>query len=409
VLATASGLAFAAAPAASAATPGSLTLTPSTFSGIAGKNVEVGPLGLYNGTRRDYRVEAFPVLVEQDRTGAITVRTDRPSLARAARLIRAKRSRFVLRSGGSHRTRAVLSGQAARNGLAGGIAFKATPVEATKGIVNTLQLTGTMFLRPRGAVHRLRAEAVRAEQAAARRVQLLTPVTNEGRSFARVQGRIVVRDASGARVTSAAVKRITVLPGATVDLAARLAEALPVGRYTLQARLRVGARRLSSSGDMQLFAPGQVRSEQAEITGMGDIKAFAGEPLEVSVPVENTGNVAYAPTAEYELRDPSGDGTGRVISKGPLASAVIGPGTSGKVTGSVAIPAGLAQGELSVRLVSGDREVDSLAETFSVASKPSVQERIGDNIRANAMTYMLIMLLAVVGLGAALVRVAIRR
>jgi hypothetical protein len=403
--------AIAAAPAANAqaAAKDSLTLSPAQVVGVAEPGTRVGPLALSNGTEEAYRVAVVPVLLRQSREGALQVRDDAASLAAARRLVRPAVRRFTLRPGDERSVTGRVRRAGGRRGVTGGLLFRAVPARRKAGITNILQLNGTLFLRPRHARTSIAALEGRAEQAGPGVLRLLTTVRNSGGTYAAVTGRIAVRDGSGRVVTRERIDGQTLIPGATVDLAATLRRRLPAGAYTVEATVGSGRVRRSVSSRMTLFGPGEVRTRNAKLVRVGTPEAVAGEPFAVEASFQNTGNVDYAPSATYEIRSPTSGPDGEVLASGSLDARPARPDARGTIAGEIELPAKLRQADLSVVLRDGDRELDRRGVGVTVAEKPSLSARVSDTVARHPLAMLSIMLAAVLAAMAAMATVVLRR
>jgi hypothetical protein len=252
---------------------------------------------------------------------------------------------------------------------------------------------------------RWRVGPLRAEQDGPRRLRLVVPVANLGNTFARVDGRLRVRDPRGRVVTARPLRGLRILPGATVDLPTRLTRPrLPAGRYRLEASLRGAGARVRAAGTMELFGVNQVRTELARLVEFPVPTAYTGDETEVEATFRNTGNVRWAPAAQLEVRGLRRGEAGAVLERVDLDVEAVAPGARGKASGKVRLPEGTPTFELRLRLLAGDRELDARTNSVTPVERPPLATRIGDFVTDNAIVIVLLMLGAVALAGVLVVR-----
>jgi hypothetical protein len=231
---------------------------------------------------------------------------------------------------------------------------------------------------------------------------------NHGNILAPVSGHVLVRDAAGKRVDDLPVTPVEILPGATVDVAAQVRRLLQPGRYGLEAILHASGKTLRVRGAMRLFGVNEIRTENAVLSELQPVKAESGHPLKVIAAFRNTGNVRYAPTAQVQLRAVDAQGVvGPVLTTRTLNVEVADPGAQGRIGGSVDLPEGQKTIDVTVRLLAGDRELDSQSTRAVVHTPPSLMQRLDEFVRAHAMAIvaaLAALLLVMAGLGIGYVR-----
>jgi hypothetical protein len=401
--AIAAGLAAVIPAAASAqAPPPSVTLSPAIAEGTARAGIRVGPFGIRNGTPQAYDLRMVPVLLGQARDGGLFVRLDAASRAEARSLMEATRSRAGFAPGAQLAAGARVLRVPPRQGLYGGLLFEAAPRRAKNAaepqIASVLRLNARVLLDPPVRQRRISfaAARVRAEQAGERRLALRVPVTNRGNTFAAIGGTVTVADASGREVARVPIRRIRVLPGATVELSRRLTTPLPAGDYRLTASLRSGSHRVEGRGDMRLVATSEVPTRSAKLVTFSPPRAYRGERADVRATFRNTGNVAFAPTAELVVRRTGGDVVARLRATAERAA----PGRTATLRTSFDVPSGSGPLELTVRMTSADHTLDERTASVTPADRPPLLTRVSDAVTEHAIT---VLVLAVLPLLAALV------
>ncbi|HVE67941.1 MAG TPA: hypothetical protein VNB64_05105 [Solirubrobacteraceae bacterium] len=407
-LATAASLAVPAASGAQDRAP-SIHLTPARAAGIIERGQTIGPFTLSNGTDRFYRVNVFPVLLGQDRRGGLNVRDDPVSLRLAAARLAVQVRGFPFPPGGARSVFSQVRSAPPGRGFYGGILFRATPARVRgEQITNVLQINGRITLDPPVRQRRFawRGGSLRAQQEGPRRLRLLVPVTNRGNTFALVSGVLRVRDPSGRVVVTRPLRRVRVLPDATVDLPTVLTRpVLPAGRYTMAATLRGGTAAAQASGRMDLFGPNEVRTELARIVKFDPARAYIGDETTVRADFRNTGNVKWKPRARLEVRALRGAQIGPVVARETLDAESVGPGERGEIEGKVRLPEGTRSFELRVRLVARDgRELDSRATSVTPVKRPPLTTRVKDFVTENAIVIVLLILAGVAVAGVLVVR-----
>lgn len=392
-----------AGPAAAEDAP-TIHLQPAGVASTAARGLRMGPFTIANLTGRPYSMRVMPVLLGQRRDGGLFVRQDPASLVAAGRTLGADARAFDFPSGDARdvigRVRRVPPGR----GVYGGILFRATPRARGGQLVQILQLDARVMLAPRHPHPRLAAAGgPRAEQAGIRRLQVLVPIFNRGNVLARAVGDVRVRDATGRAVARVHLRGVQVLPGATVDLAGRLAHpGLAPGRYTLDAHVGVPGRDVRASAPLDLFGVDTVRTQAAKLVSLGTPRAYRGQEVDVKAGFRNTGNVDYAPQARLELRRlVAGGRPGGLVAAAGMDADRVGPGRTGELRGSVKVPAGRGSYELRVRLVQSGRELDARTVDVTALKPPPLVARLRGWVVGNAMLIVLL-LLGVIAVGGAM-------
>ncbi|MCW3047539.1 MAG: competence protein ComEA [Solirubrobacterales bacterium] len=378
-----------------------INLAPARAEGALARGISVGPFTLSNRMREDYDVTVFPTLLGQRRDGSLFARSDPAARASARRLLAEQVRAFPLAPGAARsvlaRVKRVPSGG---RGLYATLVFRATPARLlpAQSIRNVFQLNASLLLDPRRALVRFHAGAIRTEQAGPG-LRSFVPVRNTGTGIAPVGGRLVVRDAAGAVVTSVRMATQRILPGAVVDLAAPLRTGLPRGAYTIQARLQGGRRDASAQGALRLFATDHVATRAARIATFGTPTAYRGEDVEIAGRFRNAGNVAFAPRGVVEITRLGDD---RPLRRVALRVDRAAPGKLGSFSAKLALPGAARSYGLTVRLLDGPRELDERTTSVGVVDRPPLSRRVQDAITRHAVPLVVLLLLALVGAAAAL-------
>jgi len=352
----------------------------------------VGPFSLRNDTTRGYAVRVTPVLLTQRRDGGLGVRDDAVGLAAARRLLRSEVTRFDLPPAGAQSVLGLVRRPSREGGLYASLIFRASPRPLPgmrRGarpklpqIENVLELTASMFLDPPASERRIRLRSggpIRAEQAGDRTLRLLAPVLNKGNAYEPVTGRVRVRDRRGKVLLSERLKRIRVLPNATVDLPAEVTEPLGPGTYALEATLEASGRRTTARGRMRLVGVNEIEARAARFASVPAPAAFRREPVEVEATYLNTGNAPYAPAAEVQVRRRTAAGAGPVAATVPLrAAGETAPGQAGTLKGTVELAPDAQTYELTLRLLDGGRLLDSRSVSVTPGERPSIIARTVD-------------------------------
>jgi competence ComEA-like helix-hairpin-helix protein len=379
-----------------------INLAPARAEGAVARGISVGPFTLSNRMREGYDVTVFPTLLGQRRDGSLFARSDPAARASARRLLTRQVRAFALAPGAARSVLARVKRVPARGrGLYATLVFRATPARRPAGqaIRNVFQLNASLLLDPRRPRVRFHAGAIRTEQAGPG-LRSFVPVRNTGTGIAPVRGRLVVRDAAGAVVSTVRLATKRILPGAVVDLAAPLRRRLPTGAYTIQARLQGGPRDVTAHGSLRLFATDHVATRSARITSFGTPTAYRGEDVEIAGRFRNAGNVPFAPRGVVEVTRLGDD---RPLRRVALRVERVAPGRIGSFSAKLALPGAARSYGLTVRLLDGRREVDERTTSIGVVERPPLSRRVQDAITRNAVPLVVLLVLALVGASAALV------
>ena len=167
------------------------------------------------------------------------------------------------------------------------------------------------------------------------------------------------------------LKAVDIIPDAIVDLPAIITRRLPAGDYTLDAKVRAGGRVVRARAPMRLFGVNEVETRDARLSEFDSPAAYRGEAVDIDAEFRNAGNVPFAPRAEISAK--------RVAPKeGPAGEQVeldvddVDPGEDGKISGSVDLPGSTGAFELTLRILDGNRVLDSRAVTVTPVAKPNV-------------------------------------
>lgn len=274
-------LALAVPASAPAQAPPSLSLSPSKVETAIAEGLRLGPFSLSNGTGRPYAVRAFAVMLRQARDGGIAVDDPPSARARAARTIGTDLARFPLPPGATRSPQAIVRRIPPEGSFYGGLLLEARPSGPVREqVVGVLRLNASLLLDPPAGRERVRPQAggrARAEQAGPRRLRLLAPVRNAGNAYLEARGRVRVLDrATGRELLSRRLRAFRVLPGATVDLLADVAEPVPAGAYELRAQVRMGDRTARVRGEMRLSGANELEERRA--SGGGRAGAAGARP-----------------------------------------------------------------------------------------------------------------------------------
>jgi hypothetical protein len=377
-----------------AAADSTVTLSPSRVEATAAKHLRAGPFGLRNTTSLTYRTTLHPVLLGQNRDGGIFVRADAPSARRAAELLDVYGAPQPLAPGQSLSSYVVLRRPARAGNFYGGVVFRNEPIGRAQGssVRQVLQLAASLYLRPPRRAWRVRpaaAGAIRGEQAAEHDLRLLAPVANRGNVDLPARGRLVVRDERGDRVAGAPLAIERVLPGATVDLAAKPPGTLPAGRYTTEATVRMGSRTVHLRGRFELFGPDELARRDGELTAL-DAKAVTGKPFDAALRWRNTGNLPWRPAAAVAVRRLS---DGAVVARRRVALP------AGGGDARLRLPA-LAKGnyEIAARLLDGRTELDRRSAGVTPTAALGLLDSLQDWLRRSPLVWagLLVLLLVAV-------------
>lgn len=410
LLAAMSFACVAAAPAAAQAPV--VNLSPSQFPGVLEGPVRIGPMTLLNGTQERFRVRVFGVLLGQRRDGGIVVRDDRSSRARAARILVTDVRRFGFEPGEARSIVARTRGVPRMGSFYGGVLFQANPRRVSgaprRQIRNVLQLTASVLLDPPARRRKVRFDtgSVRARSTGGK-LRLLVAVTNRGNGYERTGGRLAVRDGRARVVARPRLKTVRILPGATVDLPARVGARLPAGRYRVSGAVRAGGRRVRVAGAMRLFGVNRVATRAARITQLRAPTAYKGDEVEVKGEFRNTGNVDYTPRAEVAVRPVRGGVPGRVALRRALDTERAAPGKTGSIEGELELPGRAASYQLTVRLIGAGAAGTERDVSVTPTDRPPLLTRAKDWVTEQALLIVGLLLAALAAgafLGARYVR-----
>jgi hypothetical protein len=375
------GAAALAVPAGAQAPLRALTITPALAEGVSYPGQRIGPFTILNTSGKRYAVDVFPVLVGQRIDGSLFVREDPASRARARRFIDlGDEPPFPLGSGEARSVSSAFSFHPPERDFYGGVLFKGVPAESAEKspLVQVLQLNARISLRPPPELEQVVAKlaSVRAEQAGNRGLRFLVRLANKGNVAVRPEGALRVLDASGNVRFRGRLGALQVIPGYTVDLPVPLTSAvLPTGTYTVDARVRIGAKLLRMRAPMELFGPNQVATRRAEILSVDLADAYIGREARVEVGYRNTGNVPFAPRMSIEVSD------GTMM---PLATESTAPGAEGHATGVIRFDDARPR-EVTVRLKADGRPVDSRTISVTPVELPPVYDRVENWIVEHAL------------------------
>ena len=375
--------------AAGASTDRTISLSPARAEGELVKGVAVGPFTIANTTRRDYELAVFPTLLAQERNGDLVPRSDAAGRARASRLLIPQSRGFSFPAG---RRRSVL-GLVRRlprgnRGLYATLVFRATPrkVDRRRSIRNIFQLNALLLLDPPGGRTAVRAGELRAEQDGPRRLRVFAAARNTGTAYGAVRGSFLIRDASRKLVARQRLAPERLLPGAVVELSAPLAARLPAGRYTAEATLRAGGRRVRTRGAVALFGLNQVATRRARVARLRAEPAYAGQDGAITAQVRNTGNVPFRPVGVVEVSAAGDRDVARVLKRVRVALDPIEPGKSAELSVNVPLPQ-QARGHLvTLRLLDGRHEIDVARTSIDIREPPALGARVREAILGHAMT-----------------------
>lgn len=381
-----------------------LTLAPSRVQTTASAGLALGPFSLRDDSDTDYRVKVFPVLIGQDRTGGIKVRDDASSLRKARRFLHFDNSGFSLTPGRVGSAGAVLRKVPADGGFFGGLLFEGHP-KHRKGaqVVEILRLSATLLLNPPADQQRVGVGAisVRADQPEGKGIKLLLATQNRSNAFLPADGSIEVSDDTGKVVARISLKKIGLIPGATVDLSGPLGTKLGAGVYDLRGKARIADKRDFVDGQMEISETGDLVFRNAGLTGLPTPAPTEGDDAEITGAFLNTGNIAFAPEVVGIVSPISNGEAGKRGESQPLSATEAAPDQPGEITGSLATPEGTDPYEIRVRLVADGRILDARTVTVAPQAKVGLWTKISDWIRANAVLLVVGLLVLILALTAA--------
>jgi hypothetical protein len=231
----------------------------------------------------------------------------------------------------------------------------------------------------------VRAGELRAEQDGPRRLRVFAAARNTGTAYGAVRGSFLIRDASRKLVARQRLAPERLLPGAVVELSAPLAARLPAGRYTAEATLRAGGRRVRTRGGLALFGLNQVATRRARVARLRAEPAYAGQDGAITAQVRNTGNVSIRPVGVVEVSAAGDRDVARALKRIRVALDPIEPGRSARLSLDVPLPEEGRGHVVAVRLLDGRRELDVARTSIDIRERPALAERVREAILGNAM------------------------
>ena len=237
----------------------------------------------------------------------------------------------------------------------------------------------------RGGHTALRAGETRAEQDGPRRLRVFAAARNTGRAYGAVRGSLVIRDASRKLVARQRLAPERLLPGAAVELSAPLGAPLPAGKYTVEATLRAGGRRVRTRGALALFGLNRVATRRVRIARLEAEPAYTGQDGAITAQVRNTGNVPFRPVGVVEVSATGDRDVARVLKRAHVALDPIEPGKSAKLSLKVPLPERARGHVVTVRLLDDRRELDVARTSIDVRERPAIGQRVREAIVGNAM------------------------
>ena len=375
------------APAQAATGLGGVSVAPASIDAQVRAGTALPSVRVSNDTGRSVDVRALVVPATQDLSGLPAFDLGARSRRDGRTLVRISPRRFVLPAGSSRAVRATVVDGAPRVGTGsyGVLVVEAVPTVADAGagpgstVDSRLRLTSNLLLAyPAAATARRTAAAVslRAEQAAlepARTLRFVARVANPGRIHSRPGAVLRVRDAAGRLVTRATLPGGNILPGAERELPVVVRRQLPAGRYTARVAVRAGRRRTSATLAFELVAPNTLPTPRLRIGELAPPDDATASEVRARLEVRNRGTAPGRPVGEAVLATSGG----RVLARRPLRMASV--PASARAVADLRLP-GVSRGphRLTVRLLDGDRELDSRTVVFTPGTAAGTWTRILD-------------------------------
>ena len=163
---------------------------------------------------------------------------------------------------------------------------------------------------------------------------------------------------------------------------------------------------MAADGPLRLFGVNQVATRKAQLTGLSTPTVYKGED-EVKARFRNTGNVPFKPTGEVQVRPVVGGRPGAVALRRPVEVATTKPGATGEAGVELPLPGSAPAYQVTVRLVSEGRQLDSRDVTVTPRDKPPLLTRAKQFVTDHALLLVGALLLVIVlglGLGARYLR-----
>lgn len=376
-----------AAPAHAATGLGGVSVAPASIDVNVRAGTALPPVRVSNDTGRRVDVRALVVPAAQDLSGLPAFDLGTRSRRDGRTLVRISPRRFVLPAGSSRSVRATVVAATPRVGTGsyGVLVVEAIPSVAGNGVDpgstvdSRLRLTSNLLLAyPAAAAARRTAAAVslRAEQAAlepTRTLRFVARVANPGRIHSRPSAVLRIRDGAGRLVTRATLPSGNVLPGAERELPVIVRRRLPAGRYTARVAVRAGQRRTSATLSFALVAPNTLPTPRLRIGELAPPDDATSSEVRARLEVRNRGTAPGRPVGEAVLATTGG----RVLARRPLRMAAV--PASARAVADLRLP-GVSRGphRLTVRLLDGDRELDSRTVVFTPGTAAGTWTRILD-------------------------------
>jgi len=376
-----------AGPAQAATGLGGVSVAPASIDAHVRAGTELPSVHVTNDTGRAVDVRALVVPATQDLSGLPAFDLGARSRRDGRTLMRISPRRFMLPAGATRSVRATVLDGAPRVGTAsyGVLVVEAVPsvADAGKGPGSTvdsrLRLTSNLLLRyPAAAAARRTADALalRAEQGAlepTRTLRFVATVANPGRIHVKPTAVLRVRDARGRLVTRASLPTGNVLPGAERELPVVVRRQLPAGRYTARVVVRAGRRRTHATTAFELVAPNTLPTPRLRIGALAPPDDATTSAVRARLEIFNRGTAAGRPAGEAILATTGG----RILARRPLRMATI--PASHRAVAELRLP-GVAHAphRLTVRLLDGDRELDSRTVVFTPGTAAGAWTRLLD-------------------------------
>jgi hypothetical protein len=226
------GVLVAAGPAFA---DGGLSVTPAVLEHRANLG-KVGSYTLNNTTKETLRVTVTVRPWRQQLNGTV-ISDPRSNLTR---YVRATKRRFTLRAGAKRAVSFRMVRRVRGGSLYASVeAFgKPTKTKGRKGIIPQYKIVSSMRLNPKRKSYKLKTGAAQVRSGS-----LILPVRNLGNSIDPVSGTYRL---SGAGTRSGSISGVKVIPGKLVGLSLGSARGLKKGRYTVNATLVQGSKRVNA-------------------------------------------------------------------------------------------------------------------------------------------------------------------
>lgn len=394
---TPAGAATSTNGTAGAATPasGMFSITPARRYVVARPPVSLVPSSVSNGTESALEVEAVPVILGQDSSGAFDFGLGATEVRAAASLLRATPSHFRLQPGATQEVRLRwrrLSPGARTANI--GVIYQAVPPSSAGRVRVVEQLLNVNLLRLPGR-YRMSGALTRLDvtQEPHRVLRFGLDAKNTGQAFASPRRLYLRVYRDGRRVLSRRLTPGVVLPEATREFVLDLRHQLPAGSYRAVASMSFGSsRRLRKHAYFRLSSPGELPSPDLRV---GPLRAegSAGGHAIVSAAVRNSGTAAGGTNIHLALYRLSGGAPSSApVAAGHLTVTDLTPSRVTDLHGALGeLDAGAYQ--LVATYESSERAPQKLVADFDATAGLSVFAQLTRFSRDHAVLIPLLLLL----------------